>query len=199
LGAAVHCQDSEVGTLAKLVVDPQSQQVTDLIVEKGLLRKHAWVVPVSTVIRATLHEIYLSIPSHELENCDEYRETEIKVPAGDESGYAHSTELGAFGAPSPVTVPMVRKRLREGIGYGKAVIGSKADVEALGRALGHVDHVLVDKQRGEITQVVMRRGFPPERILIPSDKVTEIEHENILVDLTRDELAELPRYHPASE
>lgn len=197
LGAQVYCQDEPCGKLVKVVVDPATQQVTDLIVEKGLLLKHAYVLPVVTVDRMDGHDLYLTVHSAELSHYPEYRETTVREPAAGVTPArgALSAELGMGAEP---TVPLVRKRLREGIATGKTVIGRKTEVDTLHGAIGYVDHILMDTQNGKIAGVVMRKGLFPEYVVIPLEEIGEVSTESVFVDLSQDELAALPRYHPRS-
>jgi hypothetical protein len=49
IGATVHCKNGKFGKLQKLVVDPKSMEITDLVVGKGFLRIEERIVPVSVV------------------------------------------------------------------------------------------------------------------------------------------------------
>jgi uncharacterized protein YrrD len=193
LGAQVYCKDEHWGKLVKVVVDPHTQQVTDVIVEKGLLLKQTRVLPVTVVERIEGSDLYLTLHSADLSNYPEYRETDIREPAVGSTPAQVSlpAELGATTAP---TVPLVRKRLREGIATGKAVIGRKTEVDNLHGALGYVDHIVMDTQSGKIAQVVMRKGLFPEYVVIPLEAIGDVADDSIFVDLNRDELAALPRY-----
>jgi uncharacterized protein YrrD len=196
IGAQVHCTDGPGGQLAKLVADPQTQQVTELIVEKGFLFKKDRILPVSTVASATAQDIHLTIRSDELGEFAEYREVTVEEPVPETGGYRSMAGTGtAFGAYSAPHVPMVRKRLREGISAGKAVIDHKTDVESVEKALGQVDHVIAHGETNEITHLVMRRGIFPEYLVIPIEQIEAVD-DVVLVRLSREELAALPRYQP---
>jgi len=199
IGAQVHCIDQPYGKLVKLVVDLQTQQVTDLIVEKGLLIKHDRVLPVATVDRITEKEIYLNIHSNELNNYPEYRAVNITEPAFD--GRERAILASEFGSAIEPAIPQIRKRVHEGIAAGKTVIGRGTDVENLHHVLGHVDHVVVDQQSGRITHIVLQRGFWSENVVIPAERLENVDENGVFVSLTDAEVSELPRYkpRPASE
>lgn len=203
IGAQVHCKDQHCGKLAKLVVDPQTQQVTDLIVKKGLLLKQDWVLPITTVERVTEQEICLNIRGHELSDFPEYHQVEVKEPAPDAQAYSSATTLGpGLGAVTERVAPMIRKRIHQGIAAGKAVIGHDTEVENLHRALGHVDHVVVDTQTGQMTQLVLRSGgFFPEYVVVSAAQIKDVDEQDVLVAVGSEELAALPRYRarPAAE
>jgi hypothetical protein len=62
-------------------MDPHTQRVTDLIVERGFLLTTDRVLPADVVERATREGIYLSISSEELGGYPEYRAVEFEEPA----------------------------------------------------------------------------------------------------------------------
>jgi osmotically-inducible protein OsmY len=198
IGAQVHCKDQPCGKLVKLVVDPQTQQVTDLIVEKGLLLKQRRVLPITTVERVTEQEICLTIHSHEVSSYPEYHQVVIKEPASDGQGYSSATTLGpGFGTVSERVVPLVRRRVHQGIAAGKAVIGPGTGVENQRKTLGHVDHVVVDTQTGQITQLILRNGnFFPEYVVIAAEQIKDVDEQDVFVAVTDAELAQLSRYKP---
>jgi len=94
-------------------------------------------------------------------------------------------------------VPMVRRRVHQGVAAGKAVIGQGTGVENQRRTLGHVDHVVVDTQTGQMTQLVLRKGnFFPEYVVIAAEQIKDVDEQDVFVDVGDEELAELPRYKP---
>lgn len=198
IGAQVYSKDGHCGKLVKVVVNPDTQQVTELIVENGLLVKHALAVPVAAVERVADNEIYLNLDSNEFNNVPVYRETEVREPIASvgHSPSPLSYELGVASAPK---ILMARKRLHEGIAAGKAVIGRKTEVGNLQGTIGHVDHIVIDTQSGKITQLVMRKGFFPEYVVIPQAEIEEISDDKVFVNLSSEELAALPRYHPRKD
>jgi hypothetical protein len=164
-----------------------------------LLKKDR-VLPVSVVANATEQDIYLTISSSEIGDFPEYREVTIKEPAPEAGNYRSMANAGmSFGGGYVEPhIPMVRRRLHEGITAGKAVIGRKTGVETLNKAIGHVDHVIADQETNEITHVVMRRGLFPEYLVIPAEKVEDVG-EAIFVPLSPNELEALPRYQADGE
>jgi len=198
IGAQVYCKDQHCGKLIKLVVDPKPQQVTDLIVEKGLLLKHDRVLPLSTVEWVTENAIYLNLHHDELGNYAEYHERESQEPAPEAKGEPYTTTLApGFGSVIETrAVPMIRKRFYEGIVPGRVVIGHGTAVENLHQTLGHVDHVVVDGLNGQITHLVVRRGLLAEYVVIPGGQIKEIDEHAVFVSVAEEELAALPRYKP---
>jgi uncharacterized protein YrrD len=197
MGAQVHCTDGRCGKLVKLVFDPQTQQVTDLIVEKGFLLKKDRVLPLATVERVSADDIYLNIPSENLKDYEEYNEVTVQEPAPD-AGTRMGGAMNAAGSYVEPHIPMIRKRLRQGISAGRAVLDHRSEVENLDKVFGHVDHVIVDRDSDMIRHVVIRRGLFADYRVLPIEMIEEVG-DNIFVRLSREEIEALPRYEPGSE
>lgn len=192
LGAQVTCTDQSSGKLMELVVNPATHQVTDLVMQRGLLTKQTWVIPVAAIQRATNHALYLNLHSDQLNSYPEYREADVSEPltGGPQTpGAALSPALG-LAAEQPT--PMVRKRLREGIVTDHTVIGQKTTIRTPQGETGTVDRIIIDADSGHIAQLVMRKGLFPKSFIIPQEAIEQISAETILVNLSNEEIAALP-------
>jgi len=206
IGTEVHGQDGPCGKLVKVVVDPHTHRVTDLIVKKGLLQKEARVLPVTAVEHTTESAIHLSIRSDAFGEYPEYREIEFEEPAADgkDAGYSAKqmrywvSQYGGVFVQEPL-VPMVRQRVHEGISPDRGIIGRGTPVHHLGEEIAKIDHVLVHPQSGEILHFVVRRGLLPDWRILPMDVVKDVGKEGVCVKIDEDELAQFPRYRPRAE
>ena len=205
IGARVLCKNGRCGKLVKVVLDPHTREVTDLIVEKGLLQKKDRVLPVSVVERAEDGDIYISARSDQLDAYPEYRETEFREPAPDWEVDRYPAEhvrhwISPYGLMTyePV-MPMIRRRVREGIPSDLKVIGRGTRVHHLGSTIGKVDHVLVDPESREMTHLVIRRGVVPDYRILPVDVIERVTDEGVAVDVGKAELGKYPRYRPRGQ
>ncbi len=209
IGADVYCVDGRAGRLVKIVVDPHTRRVTDLIVEKGFLQKKDRVIPTDVVESADEEAIRLRITSRELANYPEYREEEFVVPAPDWKpgpGYRSEDVLHwylryGYGVP-PLTTeirPMMRQRVQKGIDPNETVIGRGTRVYNAEGTIGHIDHLLVNKETGEITHLVLRKGIFPRRLVVPIEMVRSISDEGIYIKATREELEKLAQHTQRSD
>lgn len=206
IGADVYCADGRCGKLAKVVVDPGTHRVTDLIVTKGFLQKEDRVLPVSVVAHSTPERIDLSIRSDELKNHPKYKEEEFRVPAPDWTHDRYEREqvfywmlpYGLIEVEQPVIIPMIRQKVHHGIPSNREVIGRGTPVRNALDRLGVVDHLLVERDSGRITHLVIRKApwLPVGYRIIPMDKVMEVDDEGIYVKLSGEELESLPSYTP---
>jgi osmotically-inducible protein OsmY len=206
IGAEVHCKDGQYGKLLKVVVNPHTERVTDLIAEKGFLLKTDRVVPVSAVESTIDEEIRLSITGDKLEDYPEYREIEFRKPAAGwipEKQYRAKEVLhyaSRYGViPRQPVVPMVRKRVHEGISPELAVIERGTPVHNVKGEIGEVNHVLVDQESLEITHLIVDPGLFSHSLVLPISMVKEVGEESIYVEATEEKLKELSRYTPRAD
>ena len=200
IGTEVFCTDGKCGKLAKFAVDPDSWQVTHLIVEDGFLLKRARVFPFSDVWRATPDEIQLSIDAEGLPNYPEFREEVIEKPAPEYTGElsAVSLESTPYGYATAGNIPMVREKVRYGVSEELAVIDRGTPInDDLGAQFGKLDHFLVNAANGGIIGLVAQKGllFPIKQI-IPVSMVEHISGASISIAATEEVLKSLPQYEP---
>jgi len=200
IDAQIQCTNGQCGKLAGVVMNPESRCITDLIVEKGFLLKHDRILPLSVMESATEENVYLSINSNELDQYPEYRVIEYEEPVTglEQQSTPIVTPYGMQGALDPV-VPMVKKKIREGIG-GQKVIERGMHVKSTDGTFGKVDHVLMNLESKEVTHLVVRRGMIfSDHVVIPISMIEEVREDSIFVTGTAEELEQLPRYTPAAK
>lgn len=200
IGTRVYCTDGDCGRLSKVVVDPHTQRVTDLIVEKGFLLTTDRVLPIDLVNRASAEGIYLTLSGKELKDYPEYREIEFKEPApGVQAGEYNRGDVRCWqnqyslACEEPV-IPMVRRRVREGVSSELAVIERGTPVKNAQGTVGYVDHVLVSPKSGEITHLVIRKGLVPYYPILPVSEVQEVSDEAVTIDLMDEQIKGFVRY-----
>jgi uncharacterized protein YrrD len=209
IGAQVRCEDGKCGQLLKVVIDPEAQEVTDLIVERGFLLKDDRVLPIDLVERTTEDEIHLSITSDELSHFEAYDEKafEVPAPASQLPGAYERSEavkwtpiMAPYGVvTSKPIIPVVRQRVHEGISARETVVEQGTPVENVQGDVGTVDHALVDPDTGDIEYYVVDRGLLARSVIVPASEVREVTENAVFIDLGADELDELPRYRPPAK
>lgn len=203
IGSRVHCKDGNCGKLLKVVVDPDTETITDLIVQKGILLTTDRVVPAVLVEKATEEEILLSINSDQLENYPEYREDEVQVPKPSwereqarraEEARRFRTIYGA--AYSEKLMPTVGHRIHTGVPSDRVVMERGVPVKNRQGTIGKIDHMLVDRDSLEITHLVVNPGLLAHSMVMPISMVKQIGEEELSVDATDQELELLHLYTP---
>jgi hypothetical protein len=93
-------------------------------------------------------------------------------------------------------VSKAEKRVESGIAPDEAVVERRTEVRNARGSIGRVDHVLVDPETGDITQLVVDRGLVARSVVVPAAGIGEIAQDVVYLDLTKDEVRALPRYRP---
>jgi osmotically-inducible protein OsmY len=208
IGAQVHCKDGRCGKLLALVTDPETDQVTDLVVEKGLLLKKDRVIPLAKVIKSTDEEVHVALGRDEMSDYPEFDEKQLRVegPGYDKSEeygrQARVHDAGYYGQPGSVpALPQLRQEIQveAGVRSKSIVIGRGTEVKTVEGDVGRVDHVLVDPKTGDVTYVVVDPGLFGKALAIPMDFVRQIGQEGITLDIDEDDLEKMPPYTPRGD
>ena len=192
LGTQIICTDQSSGKLVAIGVDPATKQATDLVVQKGLLNKQTWVVPLSAVERATGHALYLNLSNDQLTTYPEYRERAVSESAAGASQTPSSSLTPTLEQGTEPTLPLAQG-LQADIVTGHAVLSVKTAIRTEQGDFATLKHVVVDGVSGHITHVVVRKGFFAKHFIIPQEAIAQISGDAILVALHPDEIAALPQ------
>lgn len=207
IGAKVHCQDGVCGDLTRVVVDPETDRVEALIVDSGGVRKRRHVVPVKLVERTGDEDIRLSVTADALHDHSEYEEYEVErlAPGWDQAEeYRRRSQHWFWPAyygyvQTTASVPTIKKRVYKGISSESVPLGRGTPVRGQGENLGTVDHLLVDRQTGEVKHVVVRHGLVPDYPIISEDHIEALTAEGLVVTVSESELDDLPHYSPRKD
>jgi osmotically-inducible protein OsmY len=131
LGAQVYCKDRAYGKLNGIVVDQETGQITDLIVQTGLILRAYRVVPVDVVEKAAGRGVYVSIMSDTVDGFTDY------CPAG---------KINRRGAP-------------RGISAGHIVVDRRTDVRNQNGTEGKVRYILAERPSFKISQIMVDPGL----------------------------------------
>jgi osmotically-inducible protein OsmY/uncharacterized protein YrrD len=205
IGAKVLCEGEECGRLGKLVVDPHTRRVTDLIVSQGILFARDTVVPVDKVADASAETVELATGKDELDELSEYHERHYVAPPDGWFGaqtrdeyLLHRVMPSNMAYPVPMA-PMIVHRVHEGIPAHATVIERGLDVEGLDGKVGTVDHVLVERESEEIRLLIVDRGLLRDRVVIPIEHVASMTDKLVRVNLNKEQIQDLYHYEPRSE
>jgi uncharacterized protein YrrD len=204
IGADVTCTEGRCGKLIRVVIDPRTQRVTDLIVEKGFLQKVDRVIPVTAVEEATGESIRLNVDADAFKDFQEYDETSVRLPVGGYRGNRYRTNevvylMGRYRSvfvEEPI-VPTVEHKVHEGVPTELDVIGSGTPVRNMLGDLGEVDHLLINADTNRITHLVVKtKGLFSDYPVVPISDVSGIDEAGIFIKVSEEELREYPRYSP---
>ncbi|MFZ0544186.1 MAG: BON domain-containing protein [Candidatus Promineifilaceae bacterium] len=192
-GTAVHCYDEQCGKLAKAAINSKNWQVSDLVIEEGLLLKRSRVFPLSVVEWATEDEISISVDENNLSKYPEYQETVIeKIPQGAsaEPAIVQGSPYG-LATSSPV-VPTVKELVIKGVDDNLDLIDTTTPVKTLEETVGTVYGLVVTPENGLITHILVHKGtIFVDAFLLSTAVVNRITTAGVFVNMTRDELDDL--------
>jgi hypothetical protein len=210
LGAGVDCADGECGRLSSLVVSPNDDVVTHLVVDPAPKQAAGKLVPLGLVDTGSPAgangQIRLRCSLAEFERLDPAEATYV-YPAGEDyevrpggstaswPSYAPPGVMGAPGLPADpgdpqdFTVDIVPDELpgEEEVARGQHAHAKDGDI-------GHVQGIAVDPADGRVTSLLLRTGHLWNRkvVLIPRSAVAEVGADGFHLDITSDQVRDLP-------
>jgi len=207
IGAPVLASDGKAGRLKYVVVDADTQAITDLVIERGQVLKRAIVVPVSWVLRTDAQGIHLNARLFELDALPEYQEVEFAMPDSRmKPVYGHSPAdvrlwVSPYRALAHPGQPVVWQRVRTGLHDDEVLLTRGLPVETNdGQTIGTIDHMLADPKTRRLTHVIVRRQpwSGDEDFIVSAEHIGRISEQGIRLTLGRADVAQLPRYQPAA-
>ena len=208
IGAAIRCRDGVAGKLKYVVLDPESGEVTHLIVERGKLLRRDIVVPAAWIEAESEGEIVLNATADDLNKLPEYKEFDFIQP---DTSYrplsGHRVEDTRFWASPYDPVgngrPWILRHVRVGVQDDEVVIQRGLPVHDRDRRpVGTIDHLVVDSKTHKVTHFVVRRGslLDPEAHILPLERVSSVSEVGLRLNMTVEELDQAPLYHaPATD
>lgn len=208
IGAQVRTVDGgAVGRVTGVVVEPDREAVTHLIVRWDDLFAVDKVVPVDEIAAVTDHRVTLRLLAAEvvdLPGFDERAYVPLREGAPpEESAAATTTWISATPialpalAAEPARAPFIVEEWRN-VPENSVLLREGLPVHAWGgEDVGTVDELVVDPQTGAITHLVVRWVEDPRRDkAIPVEWVGRSDEEKgVLLLVDRSTVAELPDYH----
>jgi len=206
-------QGEKLGTLDRVILDPDTKEVTHLVIAKGLLFKTNKVVAMDMLNPDIDENITLLNPKHDLDEFEDFEEThyvnleQTENPSSDElelpkSYWYPPLNLAwwrAGGTDVPVTypaAPLYVARTEQNIPEGTVALeeGSKV-LSRDGKHVGNIEEVIVDSEDHRVTHFVVNEGFLfKERKLIPSTWISRIDENEVHLSVASNVLERLPGY-----
>jgi uncharacterized protein YrrD len=216
-GAKVFTADGEqVGTIDRVVLEPDTKEVTHLVVQKGLLLTEDKVVPMSLVGPATEDRVTLREDAGDLDKLPDFEESHYLPvePARPERG-PKPTAGSAYGArplylypplgawwtaagyadyARPKYVTKTRKNVPEGtvaLEEGATVVGSD------GEEVGDIERIFTDPLEDRATHFLISEGLVlKEKKLIPTRWMSQVFEDEVHLSVDSEFVDSLPEYQP---
>ena len=217
LGAKVSTADGkEIGTIEKLILDPDSGDVHSVVVRKGLLFHRDVEVELDDVVGSQDGAVRLRYAERELEGLRTFHEGSYTTPPPERSaeyasGYGYPTasllwpsswsgpvsgEPYGHDAIGPVGDEVATMHREQDL--GSAVVEEGSTVKSRdGEKLGEVHRLEFDPDTGRPTMLVIRKGFLfTEDVEVPANLISSVDDDVVYLDVRHDELEQHLR-HPA--
>jgi hypothetical protein len=177
--AQIRFQDDTTGILHRVVFEPKSHRVTDLVVSKGRLQKHEHVIPIWLATWKSPQELDVALDSQAWAHYPAYQEVEY---AGRRVSWEHDLQPGQPTMEQPdLPIPTVHYRVPEGIPFDEAVIGSLSMVRNADGMVGQVEFLVLDRESWEITHLILRDALSAYHVVIPVPWITGITPDEIYI------------------
>ena len=192
-----------IGELKRVVLDPQTSQVSHLVIEKGVLIKENKVVPVDLVQDEAKDRVSLKVTAEELEDFPHFSQTHFVLSQEwnerqDLEAYHYATSYhwwssaGGLGYTAP---RLQHKRLGNIPDDAVALKEGARVITPNGENVGFLNSVITDSENHEITHVVVSGGgFSPEKKLVPIFWVEKIADNEIDLLIREKYFNNLPEY-----
>jgi len=218
-GTHVFASDGQdVGSIDRVVLDPLTDDVSDLVVRKGWLFSEDKVVPIGMVASASEERVTLNETKADLQKLPKYEE-HYYVPATDADyktgkvvypeGFASpvygypplGTAWWGYGAYPPADLqPNYAERVQQNIPEGTVALKEGAHVLSLeDEHVGDVEEVFTDSATNHVTHLVISRGLLfKARKLIPTNGVKRVDEDNVMLTVKTSVVNALPEYEHQS-
>jgi len=209
IGAEASCTDGVCGEVSRMIIDPDTQAVTHLVIDPKHRGEHGRLVPLDLVdtsaggirLRCTLAEFGRLQPAEEtrLAYGDEYGGDFGPPPSV--HGFGGTGDAIVGGAAGHMGAAMgtpkaPRTFTQDVVPMGEAEVGHGEPVHALDGEIGKVHGFLVDPDDHRVTHVLLQEGhlWGRKEVAIPASAVTRVD-EGIRLNLTKQQVEDLPPVH----
>lgn len=208
-GAEVYSARGEkLGTLSRIIIEPNTREVTHIVIEKGFLFTTNKLVPMDNVNPQGVKKITLR--EGDLDQFQDFEESQFvgldpaDHPAGDiESSYWYPLANYAWWRSGMDMVyppmPTYTMRTTQNIPEGTVALEEGASVtSADDKQVGDIDELIVDPEDNRVTHFVIREGMLfKERKLIPVLWISSIGEQIVRLSVSSRTLERLPEYQKA--
>ncbi len=181
VGAPVDGRDGHLGTFQRAVMEPETRQITHLVVRTGLFVRRNVVVPIDRLVafHQDSDEIELDLTKDQIERMPDY------IRAGDPDEPilrpADDTLLDVPATSEPELVAALRN-VRDSL----VDIHGGMPVECTDGTLGLVDEVWIDPDTCQVTGVQVRGGLLAlNRIDVPLDSEAHVTADRVVLSFPK--------------
>jgi len=201
-----------IGTLDRVVLDPQSKDVTHIVVEKGILFTTNKLIPIQSVnLQNDEERIVLKQTEEELEDLPHYNEA--AYIALDPTDYPYDNINAVYWYPpvpiqwqsmaDPMWHPIANPPLidnTEVIPEGTVALKEGAEVMSQdGKHIGNVELIIIDSDE-HISHIVVGEGiFLKQKKVVPAHWIKNVDTDKVELTVWSDLFDQLPDYESEAQ
>lgn len=208
----VTVEGKDVGTIDRVVLKPDTKEVTHIVVRKGFLFTEDKVVPISLVGPATADQVMLCQDAQEMENLPHFEEsyylpaeTDVNDPQTasdqDRSLYWYPPIAGQYGeniysSYGASGAPRYILQKERNIPDGTVPIRESARVlSSDGKDVGDIERIFTDASAGYATHLLISEGLLlKKKKLIPTAWLGSVDEDEVHLLVDSHYLETLPEY-----
>jgi hypothetical protein len=194
LDTKVFATDGPAGKVTRVIVHPDSRQLSHVVVADDVLGDPR-LVPLDHIATAERDAVHLRVDLATMADFDSFFEHEVQeIQRPRPPGQTLQTEgymAGQlFDLPETEIVEVRHERVPE----GGVAVRPGAKVHAVDGHVGDVREFLVDPATGMVSHVVLHEGhlWGQKEVQIPVDAVASLEDHNVYLNLDKGAIAALP-------
>lgn len=204
IGAEVTCSDGVCGDLIRVVLDPVARALTHLVVEPKHRRGLGRLVPID-LVDATAEKISLSCGRAQFDALEDAEETRFLSGANEQMGYGAGemfawpyyglgTGIGGLGVGGTGMASTPQFVVYDRVPAGEVEVRRGEHVHATDGGIGRVQGLVIDPKDHHVTHVLLEMGhlWGKKEIAIPIGAVKDVAADGVMLNLTRDEVRDLP-------
>lgn len=201
-GSVVMAADEEeVGTVDRVIIDPNTKEISHLVVGEGMLFPTGRVIPIEMVESTNEDEVWLNKPSEELDSLPVFEEayfvelSEAEQPFEDVDALYWYPPVGGWWNTGNIlgyAMPKYILKAERNVPEGMIALEEGADVVTQdGEHVGHISRVKTEDEK--VTHIVVSEGllFTEEKA-IPSKWIQEVRENEVLLSVESETLENLP-------
>ena len=205
--------NKKVGEVERVVLDPQTKEITHLVVRKGFLFTEDKVVPINMVGSTAKDRITLK-RTEDLESLPDFEEEQyVKVTSVDPGyPYKEGNARPYYWYPAPGFVwwgtqplpiqarPDYVIETWRNIPEGTVALKEGADVVTVdNKHVGDVERIFATPKRERATHLLISKGlFLKEKKVVPTTWINQVTEDQVYLSVSSDFIDRLPEYTPAS-
>jgi uncharacterized protein YrrD len=212
--ANVYTLDNEkVGEIERVVLDPQTKEITHLIVRKGFLFIEDKVVPIDMVSSTAEDRITLKT-TEDLESLPDFEEEQYVRVTSVDPGYPHRRGYArpyywypapgfAWWGTQPYPLEARPNYVLEtwrNIPEGTVALKEGADVITMDdEHVGDVERIFANPQQERATHLLISKGlFLKEKKIVPTTWINQVTEDRVYLSVSSDFIERLPEYTAAA-